>query len=78
MYRKLHNGQLSINDFHVPFGGTLDTDNRWVIFSALMPWEELEETYAPQFNPTKLIRDGRSLPEIQPEIKLRSSVQQGR
>ena len=52
MYRKLHNGQLSIKDFHVPFGGTLDTDNRWVIFSSLMPWEELEEAYAPQFNPT--------------------------
>ena len=52
MYRKLHNGQLSIKDFHVPFGGTLDTDNRWVIFSSLMPWEELEEAYAPQFNLT--------------------------
>ena len=52
MYRKHHNGQLSIEDFHVPFGGTLDSDNRWVIFSSLMPWEELEETYAPQFNPT--------------------------
>ena len=52
MYRKLHNGQLSIEDFHVPFRGTLDADNRWVIFSSLMPWEELEETYAPQFNPT--------------------------
>ena len=23
-----------------------------VVFSSLMPWEELEETYAPQFNPT--------------------------
>jgi hypothetical protein len=46
MYRKHHNGQLSIEDFHVPFGGTLDSDNRWVIFSSLMPWEELEETYA--------------------------------
>ena len=28
------------------FGGTLDPDNRWVLFSTLMPWEELEETYA--------------------------------
>ena len=36
----------------MPFGGTLDLDNRWVIFSSLMPWEELEETYAPQFNLT--------------------------
>lgn len=47
MYRKHHNGQLSIEDCHVPFGGTLDSDNRWVIFSSLMPWEELEETYTP-------------------------------
>jgi hypothetical protein len=52
MYRKHHNGQLSIEEFHVPFGGTLDPDNRWVNFSALMPWVELEETYATQFNPT--------------------------
>jgi hypothetical protein len=52
MYRKHHNGQLSIEEFHVPFGGTLDPDNRWVLFSSLMPWEELEETYAPQFSPT--------------------------
>ena len=34
------------------FCGALDSDNRWVLFSSLMPWEELEETYAPQFNPT--------------------------
>ena len=52
MYRKHHNGQLSIEEFHVPFGGTLDPDNRWVIFSSLMTWEELEDTYASQFNPT--------------------------
>jgi len=51
MYRKHHNGQLSIEEFHVPFGGTLDPENRWVIFSSLMPWEELEATYAPQFSP---------------------------
>jgi len=36
----------------VPFGGTLDPDNRWVVYSSLMPWEELEDTYAPQFDPT--------------------------
>jgi hypothetical protein len=52
MYRKHHNGQLSIAEFHVPFGGTLDPNNRWVVFSSLLPWEELEETYAPQFSPT--------------------------
>ena len=52
MYRKHHNGQLAIEEFHVPFGGKLDSDNRWVIFSSLMPWEELEQIYAPQFSPT--------------------------
>ncbi len=36
----------------MPFGGTLDPDNRWVMFASLMPWEELEETYAHQFSPT--------------------------
>jgi hypothetical protein len=30
----------------------LDPDNRWVLFSTLMPWEELAETNATQFNPT--------------------------
>ena len=36
----------------MPFGGILDPANRWVLFSSLMPWEELEATYAPQFSPT--------------------------
>ena len=31
------------------FGGTFDSDNRWVLFSSLMSLEELDETYAPQF-----------------------------
>jgi hypothetical protein len=52
MCRKHHNGQLSIEEFHLPFGGTLAPDNRWLNFSALMPWVELEGTYATQFNPT--------------------------
>jgi len=52
MYRTQHNGQLSIDEFHLSFGGSLNPENRWVLLSALMPWEELEETYAPQFSPT--------------------------
>ena len=54
MYRKHHYGQLSIEEFHVPLGGMLelDMDNRWVFFSTLMPWEELEGIDAPLFNPT--------------------------
>ena len=52
MYRKQHNGQLSIEEFQLPFGGTFNPENRWVQLSALMPWGELEATYAPQFSPT--------------------------
>jgi hypothetical protein len=37
MYRKHHNGQLSIEEFHVPFGGTLDPENRWVLDAAARP-----------------------------------------
>ncbi len=43
MERKHHHGQLAIEAFHVLFAGMLDSDNRWVLSSALMPWEELEE-----------------------------------
>ena len=32
MYRKCHNRQLLIEEFHVPYGGTLDPGNRWVLF----------------------------------------------
>jgi IS5 family transposase len=52
MYRRHHNGQLSIEEFPVPFVGTLDPDNRWMLFASLMPWEELDETYSTQFSPT--------------------------
>jgi hypothetical protein len=52
MYRKHLSGQLSIKEFHVHFGGTLDPDNRWVHFSSLMGREELDVRYSPEFNPT--------------------------
>lgn len=52
MNRKKHIDYLSIKELHLPYGGTLDPENRSVLLSELMPWEELEETYAPQFSPT--------------------------
>ena len=52
MYRRQSNGQISIEEFHLPFGGTLDPENRWVQLEELMPWDELEETYAVQFSAT--------------------------
>lgn len=50
MYVFQHTGQLSIEEFHSPFGGKLDPSNRWVLLHAVIPWMPLERHYAPQFN----------------------------
>lgn len=52
MYIFQHNGQLSIEEFHNPFGGKLDPENRWVVMAGIIPWEPLESRYAPLFNAT--------------------------
>ena len=49
MYVFQHTGQLSIEEFHSPFGGKLDPNNRWVLLHKLIPWMPLESHYAPQF-----------------------------
>ena len=43
-------GQLSIEEFYVPFGGKLDPGNRWVVLAGVIPWEPLENQYAHLFN----------------------------
>jgi hypothetical protein len=50
MYRKEPNGQLSFEDFYLPFGGHLDGNNRWIRLASLVPWEEFEEEYAQGFS----------------------------
>jgi IS5 family transposase len=52
VYLFQHNGQLSIEEFHLPFGGKLDPNNRWIILSTLIPWLQLEALYASFFNAT--------------------------
>jgi hypothetical protein len=49
MYVFQHTGQLSIEEFHSPFGGKLDPNNRWVLLHKLIPWMSLESHDAPQF-----------------------------
>ena len=49
MYVFQHTGQLSIEEFHSPFGGKLDPNNRWVLLHKVIPWMSLESHYAPQF-----------------------------
>ena len=45
MYR--HNQkQREFESFHLPFGGHLSSDNRWVKLAKLIPWEMIETVYA--------------------------------
>lgn len=50
MYRKKSERlQMCIDDFILPFGGKLSSENRWVKLAALMPWEMIEDIYAEKF-----------------------------
>jgi transposase, IS5 family len=46
MYRRSTPGQLSFENFYLPFGGKLSGENRWVKLAALIPWDKFEAEYA--------------------------------
>ena len=46
MYRRQVAEQLKLD---VPFGVTLDVNNRWVVLAALMPWGKIDEMYSTNF-----------------------------
>jgi hypothetical protein len=50
MYRKPHFNKLAFEDFVLPFGGNLRSDNRWVILAKQIPWAVVETAYAQQFS----------------------------
>lgn len=50
MNRTHLNGAVLGRRFPSAFCETLDPENRWLIFSPLMPGDELEATYSPQFS----------------------------
>ena len=49
VYKQKDKRQLSFEDFYQPFGGKLRKNNRWIIMSKLIPWDEFEEKYAELF-----------------------------
>lgn len=53
MYRKTNPNQM-VFDFHIPFGGKLRCDNRWVILSQQIPWDQIESQYAGLFEESHL------------------------
>lgn len=50
MYRKDNPHQLQFEDFYLPFGGKLRSDNRWVMLSQQIPWQQIEQEYAGNFD----------------------------
>lgn len=53
MYRKDDKAQLKFEDFYLPFGGKLRSDNRWVLLSKQIPWLQIEDDYAANFSDTQ-------------------------
>ena len=48
---KMPSRQMSLeDDFFLPFGGNLRSDNRWVILEKSIPWDAIEEKYAALFS----------------------------
>ncbi|HWR01606.1 MAG TPA: IS5 family transposase [Chlorobaculum sp.] len=41
--------QLTFKNFHLPFGGKLDPENRWVKLADAIPWHVAEKLYAKNF-----------------------------
>ena len=50
MYNRSTPGQLSFENFYLPFGGKLCGENRWVKLAELIPWEKFEAQYAEQLS----------------------------
>lgn len=45
--------QLSLDGFSLPFGGMLNPKNRWIKWSAVIPWDDLAACYYKTMNPNK-------------------------
>ena len=50
MYRKDDTNQLKFEDFYLPFSGKLRSNNRWVILSKQIPWQQIEQQYSDNFS----------------------------
>jgi transposase, IS5 family len=50
MYRQAEINITTSKNFTLPFEGKLVEDNRWVIMSKLIPWNEFETEYAKNFS----------------------------
>ena len=49
MYRNTNDGQSTIYDFILPFGGHLNKNNRWVKLRGMINWKMIDEEYSKNF-----------------------------
>src|SRR5690625_910125 len=45
MYEHNANQLIMPNEFFLPFGGSLNPSNRWIVMASLIPWPEVETEY---------------------------------
>ena len=57
MYKKPDRNQETLDDFILPFGGRLKSDNRWVKMARMMPWDFIEDIYLGRTEKTNLSRN---------------------
>ena len=50
MYRKRDKGQLTMDEFYLPFGDGPGANNRWVKIAGIILWDFIEEGYARNFS----------------------------
>lgn len=50
MYRQVETKIVTAENLELKFEGKLAKDNRWVIMSELIPWQEFEKEYAKNFS----------------------------
>ena len=49
MFRYQSQNQLTIKEFEMPFESELDSTNRWVVMSHMIPWDEFARAYQKNF-----------------------------
>ena len=59
MYRRSLN-EVEFEDFYLPFGGKLRSENRWVRLAKLIDWPLVEEVYASNFSDSGMGAPGKS------------------
>lgn len=52
MYEHNANQLVIPDEFFLPFGGQLNSTNRWVVMAGLVPWANAEDEYIKSFGDT--------------------------